>query len=792
MVVVVMVVVVMVMRWACIACIARPSRQPSSSIGGGGAVLRRARRSWVWNQFFVLEEYTVTEPASVGKLYSDLDHQDGSVRYVLSGEGAGSTFLIDEYTGDIRVSGRVDREHKAQYTLVAQALDRLTGAPLEPRSEFIIKVQDINDNEPRFPDAPYRAVVPEMADVGTSVIRVSASDADDPAYGNSAKLVYSMREGQPHFSIDAKTGVIRTALPNMDREVRDSYKLVVEAKDMAGQRGGLTGTTTVSVSLGDINDNPPRFTRNTYQMSVSELAPVGTTVGGVLATDADVGENARFSYSIVGGSDTFNIRTEAGSREGFITLKQPLDYESRRSYFLKVEVQGPGPEGRAAAAVGPFRDATSVTVSVDDGDEAPAFSPAERSLELREDVARGRLLATLVARDPDTAGVPVRYSIDRSTDPEGHFQIDESSGALTLARELDRETRAWHNLSVIATQTENPRKDSKISAEKAPTRARSGTARGRRAHAFCSTRSSATRPKGSRDNLAASCSRPGSGSSGRALFRTPDTPPAFLSRARAGDFQVLVVLFVALRRRRKEPLAAADEEEIRENIIAYDDEGGGEEDTRAFDMSALRTLQAASSASSANPSSSTAFNNAAAGTAAAGNNNAGTAAGALCCLRQDVPPVVVGPQQKLGPPPPPPAAPSTTTSSSTSHHHHHYHHHQQQQHQQQQPQPQHGAGDMQGFIAGRVRVADCDPLAPPYDSMQVYAYEGAGSAADSLSSLSSCAGDAEGPPGGGGGSGGGAGGGGPDGEQGYDFLHEWGPRFQRLAEMYGAGDDDVQ
>ncbi|CAN0337451.1 unnamed protein product, partial [Lampetra planeri] len=229
-----------------------------------------------------------------------------------------------------------------------------------------------------------------------------------------------------------------------------------------------------------------------------------------------------------------------------------------------------------------------------------------------------------------------------------------------------------------------------------------------------------------------------------------------------------------------------------ENIIAYDDEGGGEEDTRAFDMSALRTLQAASSASSANPSSSTAFNNAAAGTAAAGNNNAGTAAGALCCLRQDVPPVVVGPQQKLGPPPPPPAAPSTTTSSSTSHHHHHYHHHQQQQHQQQQPQPQHGAGDMQGFIAGRVRVADCDPLAPPYDSMQVYAYEGAGSAADSLSSLSSCAGDAEGPPGGGGGSGGGAGGGGPDGEQGYDFLHEWGPRFQRLAEMYGAGDDDVQ
>ncbi|XP_061429430.1 LOW QUALITY PROTEIN: cadherin-7-like [Lethenteron reissneri] len=724
-----------------------------------------------------------------------------------------------------------------------------------------------------------------MADVGTSVIRVSASDADDPAYGNSAKLVYSMREGQPHFSIDAKTGVIRTALPNMDREVRDSYKLVVEAKDMAGQRGGLTGTTTVSVSLGDINDNPPRFTRNTYQMSVSELAPVGTTVGGVLATDADVGENARFSYSIVGGSDTFNIRTEAGSREGFITLKQPLDYESRRSYFLKVEVQGPGPEGRAAAAVGPFRDATSVTVSVDDGDEAPAFSPAERSLELREDAARGRLLATLVARDPDTAGVPVRYSIDRSTDPEGHFQIDESSGALTLARELDRETRAWHNLSVIATQTDEAALsgrgrvslrvlDVNDNAPVLQLPAEALVCEGARAGQLVYTLSARDEDESSppsgfrfslnpdssdnftlRDNLNGTAAlftrrrlsgRAGGAAAGAAggglllplgvSVSDGGGPPG--PRSTTGTLAVrlcacaerdgalhaacsaqqpvvvlagvgaealvallacilillvLVVLFVALRRRRKEPLAAADEEEIRENIIAYDDEGGGEEDTRAFDMSALRTLQAASSASSANPSSSTAFNNAAAGTAAAGNNNAGAAAGALCCLRQDVPPVVVGPQQKLGPPPPPPAAPSTTTSSSTSHHHHHYHHHQQQQQQQQpQPQPQHGAGDMQGFIAGRVRVADCDPLAPPYDSMQVYAYEGAGSAADSLSSLSSCAGDAEGPPGGGGGSGGGAGGGGPDGEQGYDFLHEWGPRFQRLAEMYGAGDDDVQ
>lgn len=41
---------------------------------------------------------------------------------------------------------------------------------------------------------------------GTSVFKVTALDADDPTYGNSAKIVYSILEGQPNFSVDPKTG----------------------------------------------------------------------------------------------------------------------------------------------------------------------------------------------------------------------------------------------------------------------------------------------------------------------------------------------------------------------------------------------------------------------------------------------------------------------------------------------------------------------------------------------------------------------------------------------------------
>lgn len=41
---------------------------------------------------------------------------------------------------------------------------------------------------------------------GTFVTKVTATDADDPVYGNSAKLVYSILEGQPYFSIEPHTG----------------------------------------------------------------------------------------------------------------------------------------------------------------------------------------------------------------------------------------------------------------------------------------------------------------------------------------------------------------------------------------------------------------------------------------------------------------------------------------------------------------------------------------------------------------------------------------------------------
>lgn len=91
------------------------------------------------------------------------------MKYILSGEGASSIFTIDENTGDIHATKRLDREVQAYYTLRAQAVDSLTNRPVEPESEFVVKVQDINDNEPKFPDGPYTAGVSEMSPLGESL-----------------------------------------------------------------------------------------------------------------------------------------------------------------------------------------------------------------------------------------------------------------------------------------------------------------------------------------------------------------------------------------------------------------------------------------------------------------------------------------------------------------------------------------------------------------------------------------------------------------------------------------------
>ncbi|XP_044149262.1 cadherin-18 isoform X1 [Bufo gargarizans] len=431
------------------------TRNQTKHIEGETEVHHRPKRGWVWNQFFVLEEHMGPDPQYVGKLHSNSDKGDGSVKYILTGEGAGTIFIIDDTTGDIHATKSLDREQKSHYVLHAQAIDRRTNRPLEPESEFIIKVQDINDNAPEFPDGPYVVTVPEMSDVGTSVIQVTATDGDDPTYGNSARVVYSILQGQPYFSVDPKTGVIRTALPNMDREAREHYSVIIQAKDMAGQVGGLSGTTTINVTLIDVNDNPPKFPQKHYQLYVPESAQVGSAVGKIKANDADIGLNADIRYSIVNGDGVFTISTDKETREGILLLKKPLNYEKKKLYSLNIEGVNTHLDSRFSH-LGPFKDSTMLKVIVGDVDEAPLFTKSVYEMDVYENADIGTIVGLVSANDPDSTNSLVRYFMENNLQEEKIFEIDSKNGVIRTTKRLDREEIPWYNITVSASEIDNP------------------------------------------------------------------------------------------------------------------------------------------------------------------------------------------------------------------------------------------------------------------------------------------------------------------------------------------------
>ncbi|KAK5935864.1 cadherin-8 isoform X2 [Pseudochaenichthys georgianus] len=425
-----------------------------SGPGEGQRLLSRAKRGWVWNQMFVLEEFSGPDPILVGRLHTDLDVGGKNIKYVLAGEGAGTIFAINELTGDIHAMKRLDREEKAEYTLTAQVVNADNDQPLEPPSEFIIKVQDINDNPPQFNEGPYRASVPEMSGVGTPVTRVTATDADDPVYGNSAKLVYSILEGQPYFSVDPNTATIKIALHAMDREMREEYLVVIQAKDMGGHMGGLSGTTTVTVTLTDVNDNPPKFSKSLYEFVIPEDLPIGNMGGKVKANDRDIGDNAKSTYNIIEGDEQgmFEIVTDGQTQEGILRLKKVIDFESKRAYTLKVEATNIRSEPSNGV---PFKDTATVKIVVEDSDEPPVFLKAVYVLEVNENAPINTVIGSVTARDPDSSASTVRYFIDRHTDLERQFNINVDDGKITLAKPLDRETDMWHNITVTATEVRN-------------------------------------------------------------------------------------------------------------------------------------------------------------------------------------------------------------------------------------------------------------------------------------------------------------------------------------------------
>ncbi|XP_037353660.2 protocadherin-23 [Talpa occidentalis] len=373
-------------------------------------------------------------------LATDLDSGlNGLIEYSVLSGNHGEAFQMDMLSGAITTSSALDRELTASYSLIVQAMDK--GMPrLSGTAVVKIQVTDINDSAPVF--LPSEAVeIAENSLPGTVVTRISVHDVDlNPTF------IFSFaKESNPgsQFAIDRNTGVVVLA-KTLDFEEVTEYKLLINISDSVYLTEG-----TLIVRVLDINDNPPVFSQDSYQVTVPESLPVGSSVLSVAATDVESSKN--ISYRILPSSREFAIDPVNGTIFSILP-KLPLDKKPTIRFLVEASDGG----------VPDLRAVTLVEVEIQDiNSHAPEFAVGYYNLSLREDAPTGLTLVTFSTTDHDWTreNTRVEYSI-LSGDSQNSFLVEthfthsdhpyKPVGYLVLLHQLDREATAGLQLVIVA------------------------------------------------------------------------------------------------------------------------------------------------------------------------------------------------------------------------------------------------------------------------------------------------------------------------------------------------------
>lgn len=405
------------------------------------SVLFRQKREWIWNSLYVEEEKPAPVPYKIGQLKSSLSVE--VKRFKIEGEGAESIFTVDN-KGDLFVTRSLDREEKSSYHLTARMYDG-NNKLVENSGDFVVQVTDINDNSPVFP-GNFNGSIMERSSIGTKVVEVRATDADDSTTANG-ELRYSLIHDRDNkiFQIDPMTGVISCKDDRLDRETTSQYVVVVKAQDMRGMKSGSTSTTSVTISVTDINDNIASFTRTSYELQVPEDHKLNEKIGALELEDRDQVQNKEPLFTIPSdNARMFSVELNP-NKDGNLMLRQPLDYETVSSYTFTVQVREKNlrsPPDNADSAV----TNAQVTVRVLDVDEPPVFTQPSYTFTVVEE-GPVHNIGTVSARDPDKANKIIRYSI---LDKDCPFTINHKTGQLSIFGTLDRELEATHMFQVKA------------------------------------------------------------------------------------------------------------------------------------------------------------------------------------------------------------------------------------------------------------------------------------------------------------------------------------------------------
>lgn len=364
---------------------------------------------------------------------------NAAIRYAIIGGNTQSQFAIDSMSGDVSLVKPLDYEIAKSYRLVIRAQDG--GSPAKSNTtQLLVNVLDANDNSPRFYTSQFQEAVLESVPVGYNIVRVQAYDADE---GANAEITYSISEPKDSLplAIDPRTGWIHTT-KNLDREENNRYTFQVVATD-----GGVpprSASSSVVITVQDVNDNDPSFMPNFYEASIAEDQPPGTPVVTVTATDPD--EDSRLHYEITSGNTRGRFAITSQNGKGLITIAQNLDFKQEKRFVLTITASDSG--GRT--------DTATVNVNITDANNfAPVFENAPYTATVFEDAPIGTTVLVVSATDSDVGiNAQISYSLneDAANGLGAHepFAINQQTGAITTTAALDRETTSAYLLTVTA------------------------------------------------------------------------------------------------------------------------------------------------------------------------------------------------------------------------------------------------------------------------------------------------------------------------------------------------------
>ena len=361
------------------------------------------------------------------------------------------SFDLELNTGTIMTGEQIDRE---EICPMQETCEVKFDVAVQPMSYFqIIKVtivvNDINDNWPQFPEPTVIHEILESAALGTTLPLPSAVDTDSPKYGIQD---YKVVDDSGKFGIkitdklDGSTDVKLILDKKLDREMKEEYNVRVIAFD----GGGNSGNIDVQITVLDANDNNPMFYNNTYEVTILENVPLGTTILHIKAFDPDIGDNGKIHYGLSTRTKTkYGHLFSIDEVNGDITVTGEIDFEEHQVFHLGVTAEDMGPSSLPA-------DATVIVHIKDENDNPPEITintlteSTSAIAEVMEDSVVGTFVAHVTVVDKDS-GINGRFNCFLN---DNHFKLElvyKKEYQIVTALILDRETRDSYDILVECT-----------------------------------------------------------------------------------------------------------------------------------------------------------------------------------------------------------------------------------------------------------------------------------------------------------------------------------------------------